>query len=874
MATGTVSANDVSVRAINTWTTDGYVSGAAAGNGVVYLAGSFSSFGPRTGAMAAIDRATNLPLDWPRFTGGSIATILADPDDGYIVHGTFRFVDGRPVNGLVRLTAGGQIDPAFQWTRTEGLLSIFLAGDRLVVTASLVNGTVSAIVNWRTGQVIAGPLSMSILGAGTGPGGALIARVVVPPAQSGVVQLNATTGAIDRVIYSPPGGTNLSAMVVAGAQAFVATGGITSPSGHVLRVDLASGVATTLATVSGTSAGRFVLYAVTKILPHRGLLYLQGNLTAVNGMALSFSETGAAAIDATTGSLSPWRRPASSSSIDLLAADGDRLIAGSTFVTSPANPSVGGPGLIGIDAETGADTGWRLSVLSGFGSARPTSVIVEPSRLVIGGAFTGIGITRRGGLAAISLPDGQPTPWNPAAGYVQLVAASGSRVFAAEGNANRVTEYDANTGEKAAWTAATAGLIRRMTVAGNRLFIVGPFTAVDGLPRNGAASFDLTTTPPTLEAWTAPFEATDVTAIHVLPQAVLLGGAFPSGAGGPIHRLLALDPATGGALPWFPTVNDRIGQGTSSIDLAVTADRIFVSGFFDTVNGQPRPRLALFDFGGRLLPWQVDDARGIWSSARLALFEDRAYLSGECCGNPVGVAFDLTSARRTGWIPVAGSGSSGGTFLAVPGAGLLRYAFSSDSDEGGFSFYPRIPSIPGVTGLRGVVTGSQVQISWDAAPGAERYVIEAGSAPGLSNLAALDTGSAATTFTATVVNGRSYVRVRGVNEGGTGPASTDSVVVGAGACAAAPNVPTSLQATTSGLSATLLWQAPAAGEPVTAVTVDLVAAAGSPITLARVTATSLSASGPPGTYAVAVRAENACGSSAATPAVAVTLPSS
>ena len=52
------------------------------------------------------------------------------------------------------------------------------------------------------------------------------------------------------------------------------------------------------------------------------------------------------------------------------------------------------------------------------------------------------------------------------------------------------------------------------------------------------------------------------------------------------------------------------------------------------------------------MPWQVDDARGIWPSARLTLFEDRAYLSGECCGNPVGVAFDLTSGRRTGWVPV------------------------------------------------------------------------------------------------------------------------------------------------------------------------------------------------------------------------------
>jgi len=53
--------------------------------------------------------------------------------------------------------------------------------------------------------------------------------------------------------------------------------------------------------------------------------------------------------------------------------------------------------------------------------------------------------------------------------------------------------------------------------------------------------------------------------------------------------------------------------------------------------------------------------------------------------------------------------------------------------------------------------------------------------------------------------------------------------------------------------------------------VDLVSGVGSPLTIARVTGTSLSGSGPPGTYAVAVRAENSCGSSAATPSVAVTL---
>ena len=873
LTSGAASANDVSVRAANTWATDGYVSAAAAANGVVYIAGSFSALGPRTGALAAVDRATNLPLDWPRFTGGSVTNVLADDDGGYLVQGTYRLVDGRPANGLVRLSGTGQVDPAFRWTPTPALDSVFLAGGRLVVTATLATGAVSAIVDRHTGGLIAGPLPFAILGAGTGPSGALIARVLVPPARSGMVQLNATTGAIERVIYTPPAGLGLSAMTVSGGQAFVATSA--GASGEVLRVDLTTGTATTLATVTGTSSGRFSFPAVTKILHHFGRLYLQGNVTAVNGTLLPALQAGAAAIDATTGSLSAWRRPGSLTGIDLLAADGERLIAGMSFVPSPENPAVGGPGLIGLDAETGAETGWRLPVLTGSGSARPTAAIVEPSRLVVGGSFTGIGITRRSGLAAITLPDGRPTAWAPAGGRTDHVAVSGSRVFAVEGNVNRLAEYDANTGTRAGWTAVTTGLIRRITLSGNRLFLVGQFTAVDGLPRNGAASFDLTTSPPTLETWTAPFETTDVSAIHVLPQAVLLGGAFPTGGAGPIHRLLALDPATGTPLPWFPAVNDRLGQGYSSLDLAVTADRIFVSGFFDTVNGQPRPRLALFDFGGRLLPWQVDDARGIWLSARLTLFEDRAYVTGECCGSPVGVAFDLTSGRRTGWVPVSGTGSSGGAFLAVPDMGLLRYAFSSDSDQGGFSFYPRIPSIPAVTGLRGVVTGSRVQIAWNAAPGAESYVIEAGSAPGLSNLAVVNSGSAATSYTATVVNGRYYVRVRGVNESGAGPASTDlAIVVGAGGCAAAPDAPTALQATTSGLTATLTWQAPAGGETVTQYAVDLVSGTGSPLTLARVTATSLSASGPPGAYALAVRAENSCGSSAATPPVAVILPSS
>ena len=74
-----------------------------------------------------------------------------------------------------------------------------------------------------------------------------------------------------------------------------------------------------------------------------------------------------------------------------------------------------------------------------------------------------------------------------------------------------------------------------------------------------------------------------------------------------------------------------------------------------------------------------------------------------------------------------------------------------------------------------------------------------------------------------------------------------------------------------GLSATLSWQPAGGGEPATEYAIDLVSGPGSPETLARVSGTHFTGSGPAGTYRVAVRAENACGTSAATPAVTVTL---
>ena len=85
-------------------------------------------------------------------------------------------------------------------------------------------------------------------------------------------------------------------------------------------------------------------------------------------------------------------------------------------------------------------------------------------------------------------------------------------------------------------------------------------------------------------------------------------------------------------------------------------------------------------------------------------------------------------------------------------------------------------------GLQGQVAGSSVTLAWQRGPGnVGRYVLEAGSAAGLSNVAAMSLAPSATTFAATAPPGTYFIRVRAANSCGVGPPSTEvSLVVGSG----------------------------------------------------------------------------------------------
>jgi hypothetical protein len=184
-------------------------------------------------------------------------------------------------------------------------------------------------------------------------------------------------------------------------------------------------------------------------------------------------------------------------------------------------------------------------------------------------------------------------------------------------------------------------------------------------------------------------------------------------------------------------------------------------------------------------------------------------------------------------------------------------------------------SLSAPTGVSASVTGNTVVLSWSTPAGCAptNYIIQAGSAPGLSNLANFSTGSAATSFTATGVGaGTYYLRLISAAGGAVSAPSTE-VAFAVGGCGSSPDVPTNLRAIVTGSTVALAWDAPGGVCPATSYVLQAGSSSGlSNLANSPVVGTALTAVGVGnGTYYIRVIAVNAIGQSAASSEIVVTI---
>lgn len=176
--------------------------------------------------------------------------------------------------------------------------------------------------------------------------------------------------------------------------------------------------------------------------------------------------------------------------------------------------------------------------------------------------------------------------------------------------------------------------------------------------------------------------------------------------------------------------------------------------------------------------------------------------------------------------------------------------------------------------------GSAVTLTWSAplAGAPSSYVLEAGSAAGLSDIASAPTGTTATLFSkAGITAGTYYVRMRAIHGSTTsGPSNEVVVTVGPSpSCTAAPSAPSGFTALVVGPVVTLRWTA-SPGSSARSYVLDAGSAPGltDVITVdmgntTKFTAPHVAA----GTYYGRIKAVNACGTSAPSNEAIVTVDS-
>jgi hypothetical protein len=329
----------------------------------------------------------------------------------------------------------------------------------------------------------------------------------------------------------------------------------------------------------------------------------------------------------------------------------------------------------------------------------------------------------------------------------------------------------------------------------------------------------------------------------VLDHTIYLAGGF--GAVNNQFRLgfAAVDGATGVLVqPELFVLGETRIRG-----LATDGARVYVGGvsYGAPFIGAWTPQTAQFE------PFQVQNATVPTSVA---------YVGGRLyAGLEYDVDGRVATARTTTWNTV------------VTGPDALVHVLDSD---GTVEYYAATPGVvPGAPTLAGSVTGSVVTLTWSANPAGgpvSSYTIQVGSVPGGADLATFPMGPA-TSFTTPAPNGGYYVRVVPRNGFGAGPASNEVFLrVGPPPCSLPPSTPNPLTFTKAGLSVNLSWglSDTAAGYVLEAGSapgaVDL---ANAPVGNVTAYATPAAA----GVYYVRVRAVSACGVSAPTNEILVTL---
>ncbi len=850
------------------WVPDGAVADVVKVGNTLVVGGRFEYVGPPTGPFAIVDAADATSFSAGAGLTGSVHKVIADGSGGWFALQD-PFAVGGPGGALVHINSGGERDPNFVAPATGGRTIAVEAG-RLFV-ATFVSGP--------------GGLQERLLALDPATGGALPWAPAVLPTN---IDRLVAGGGVLYVNSSRSSGATLST-----ALAFDATTGATVPFPALQDSEVVA-VADNRVYVVTKTPTTHTLSAYTadgqRVTTFPDVVY-----TAVNAVEASPTHvfvaartvggplipTQVVALDANTGALA-WTSP-TFSYLDLVARDGGLLalaVEGNTLFVGGQFTRAGGQArtrMAAFDATSGTLLPWAPSV----GGIWVSSIAATSGRVAFGGLLRSVGGIVKRGIVSLDLTTGRPTAVQPPdSSYVTALAASGDLVVAATSNypfnvVPEVFAYSAATGTRYPKVLPLNGAVTSMAIHGPTLFLGGAFSGVDGQARQYLAAYDLVAGQ--LRPWN-PSPDNFVRKLKVHGGALYAVGLFRSLIGLGRSGAVAFDLNTLEATSWNPQHG-----GSYVVDTDAWQDRIFLGVHVRDEFQQTPPfsvvkTIAVDRFSGALLNVDLPVGTDIAQVGGTLVVSGNGRINTRP-DTPLSLAtFDGTTGQALPWTPsvIASEFSDNGEVLiGLDGhlAVLGPLSVGGRPFAGLAVFKPRLV-LPGAPRqIQMSVVGSTVSLAWSpgAAPAPLGYVIEAGSAPGLSDLGRFPVGGA-TQVAAVVAPGSYGLRVRAVGASGEGPASSEWRFT-TPATPTPPGAPSSLVTSVAGNVVYLAWTA-GAGNATTYIVEGGSGPGLSNLGVIAIGSLDTAAAGavPPGTYYLRVRAANAVGSSPPSNEVAVVVP--
>jgi hypothetical protein len=519
---------------------------ATAPNGTVYLGGNFTRIGVRSGGGLPFDLETGRasPPTFP-IVEGDVVVAAADGSNGWYIGGQFTTVGGMARRNVAHIRSDGSLDPNWAPDANRPVLALAVAGD----------------------TVYAG-------GDFTSIGGQTRNRIAALD----------TSGAASS--WNPNANDTVWVLSVSGSTIYV--GGNFSSIGGETRHSLAALDASSgMATPWDPDVGGGLLFgsAVYSLAISNNTVYAGGYYGFIGGQARNC----VAALDASTGSATPWNPDSTGAVVALVVRNNTVYAAGGFY-------RIGGQtrnGLAALDASTGNATAWNPNP-----NYDVSAIAVSGATVYVAGSFTRIGGQTRNRLAALD-ESGAALSWNPDLDdSVHALAVSGSSVYAggffrlfAGQVRNNIAALDAS-GALLSWNPDADGPIFALVVSGDTIYAGGAFRLIGGQVRNNIAALDASGA---LLSWNPDANGT-VEAIAVSGTTVYVAGGFSFIGGQPRNSIAAVG-SSGEALTWNPAPNNSV------LSLAVSDGTVYAGGYFTSIGGQPRNRIAALDASGEALDW-------------------------------------------------------------------------------------------------------------------------------------------------------------------------------------------------------------------------------------------------------------------------------